>query len=138
MPQKCVASRTDRHYIFQDTEYLPNTSLKGLEARHKSYNRIISSPPHTHTHTHKELLIKRLKRKECLTLTLSTTITSIEPLRIKVSTRLSACSPQSGCERSKFWVFTPIDSASDLSSACSASIKAQYPAYTNLPINRDS
>jgi hypothetical protein len=77
------------------------------------------------TYTHKELLIKRLKRKECLTLTLSTTITSIEPLRIKVSTRLSACSPQSGCERSKFWVFTPIDSASDLSSACSASIKAQ-------------
>jgi hypothetical protein len=124
MPQKCIASRTDRHTYFRTPGIYQTHHSRALKQGTKVTTELFHHLQ-THTHTHKELLIKRLKRKECLTLTLSTTITSIEPLRIKVSTRLSACSPQSGCERSKFWVFTPIDSASDLSSACSASIKAQ-------------
>lgn len=60
-----------------------------------------------------------------LQLTLSTTMTSIDPLRIKVSVKLRACSPQSGCANSKSSVRTPRASANDGSKACSASINTQ-------------
>lgn len=72
-----------------------------------------------------ELIIKQYG------LTLSTTTTSTEPLRIRVSTRLRACSPVSGWDSSKFSVLTPIISAREGSKACSASIKAQYPTDRN-------
>jgi hypothetical protein len=125
MPE-CVASRTGSASHISGHQEFTKHVIQGTKVTTELFHHLHTHTHiQTHTHADKELLIKRLKRKECLTLTLSTTITSIEPLRIKVSTRLSACSPQSGCERSKFWVFTPIDSASDLSSACSASIKAQ-------------
>jgi hypothetical protein len=69
--------------------------------------------------------------KSCYFLrTLSTTTTSIEPLRIKISARPRACSPQSGWDNNRCSALTPIDSANVGSRACSASIKAQYPETT--------
>ena len=69
--------------------------------------------------------------------TLSITTTSTELLRISVSTRLRACSAQSGCEMSRFSVFTPIAWAREGSRACSASTKTQQPASKRQKPNNE-
>src|SRR3989344_637124 len=59
----------------------------------------------------------------------SMTITSIFPLRTRLSVISSACSPVSGCEISRELISTPTFFAYSGSSACSASIKAQIPPF---------
>jgi hypothetical protein len=57
----------------------------------------------------------------------SMTTRSTEPERTSASTISSACSPVSGCEISSSWRLTPSFWAYWMSSACSASMKAQVP-----------
>ena len=59
----------------------------------------------------------------------SSTITSIELDRIKVSMMLSASSPLSGCETRRSSRFTPTTRAYLGSSACSTSMKAARPPF---------
>lgn len=58
-------------------------------------------------------------------LTLSTTITSTDPLLVSVWTIHSKFSAESGCEIRRFLVFTPIDSTNEGSKAFSTSRYAQ-------------
>lgn len=60
-----------------------------------------------------------------ITLTLSTTTTSTDPLFVSVCTILNKFSAESGCDISRFSVFTPIDSAREGSNAFSTSRYAQ-------------
>ena len=57
----------------------------------------------------------------------NTNYSEIAPDLTKVSAISSACSPESGCDRSSSSIFTPKFSAYFGSSACSASMKAAVP-----------
>lgn len=70
-------------------------------------------------------------------LTVSTTITSTDPLLTRVLTAHNRFSAEAGGEIRRLSTFTPIDSANDMSIAFSASKYAQYPAERKDQLAKD-